>query len=54
MKYLFLTFISLFVFQLNAQEAIQADAEATPGINWMTWEEAYEANKKEPKKGRQI
>ena len=50
MKYVFLTLITLFAFQLNGQEAIQADAEATPSINWMTWEEAFEANKKNPKK----
>lgn len=38
------------VFCLFAIAAFSQSAEQTTGINWMTWQEAYDANKKQPKK----
>jgi len=50
MKYL-MCFTMLFVCSLLTAQATETSAMTkTEGINWMTWDEAVEANKKEPKK----
>ena len=46
MRTLLISIAALLTFSLSAQETAMPDTL----VNWMTWEEAYESNKKEPRK----